>query len=200
MKSNLLKITVFALLPAGWLVFAGCAAAPQVNKTVTMDCKEGVPGGTMVESYQTAAKVIAINAATRQITFRAPDGSTNTFRAGPKFTQFESYRVGEAVKVTVARELSMFPANAIPPVAADPAAIVRATPGVQPGVLTADPQQFTATVAAVDLARREATLCLSDGRMGTFKIRQDIDLAQVKFGEKVVIRTSAAMAVLLEKP
>jgi hypothetical protein len=200
MKMNLFKIAIFTLFSTVLLAFTGCLSTPEVDKQVTNNFKEGVPGGTMVETYEMSAKVIAVNAATRQLTFTGPDGSTNTFYAGPSFKQFETYRVGDEVKVAMARELSMYLGHEIPTTVADPAAIVSAKPGVQPGVLTAATVQITGTVVAVNISRQEATLHLSDGRTITFKIRKDIDLTQVKLGAEVVIRTAAAMAVLPEKP
>jgi hypothetical protein len=48
----------------------------------------------------------------------------------------------------------------------------------------------------------EFTLKLSvRGRAsGTFKVRKDVDLAQVKPGVKVFIRIASAAAIMLEKP
>jgi len=199
MKTSLPGLPTAFLLPIA-LLFVGCVSTPIVDKTVVATYKEGLPGGTYLETYQTSAKVVAINAVTREMTFTAPDRSTNTFRAGPRFASFGSYHVGDEVKVTVARELAMFPGGEIPPTTNSPAAIVRAAPGTQPGVLVADTQEITAKVLAVHPRRQSATLGLSDGRTVTFSVRKDIDLAQVKIGEAVAIRTSAAMAVLLEKP
>jgi hypothetical protein len=67
-------------------------------------------------------------------------------------------------------------------------------------VLTAAPRQLTATVSAVDPEKHMATLQMADGTSGTFNVRPDVDLTQVKLGSEVVIRTSSAMAVMLEKP
>ena len=196
MKLNLLKRVTLALLPALSLVLAGCSST---GKTTTVAFKTGVPGGTIVQTYQTTAMVAAIDSATRQVTFVASDGSSNTFTAGPKIV-LDQIQTGEAVKVTVARELVVFMnANDVPP-APRVADVVRSAPDVEPGVLTAASVKLTATVAAVDLLKREVTLNISDGRTGTFKIRKDVDLAPVKLGTEVFIRTTTAAAILMEKP
>jgi hypothetical protein len=188
--------SVFAI--TGWL--AGCTAARPQNKTVTASYQSGVPGGSYVETYQTAATLTDINPATRQMSFKAPDGSTNSFRAGPKFQSFNSYQVGDTVNVTVARELVTWFAPEAPPAATDVAELVRNQPGVKPGVLTAPTIELAATLLASEPQKHEATLRLSDGRVVTFQVRKDIDLTTVKIGTTGIIRTSAAMAVMMDKP
>ncbi len=199
MKPDLIKLATRALLPAAWLILAGCSSAPTVDKITTTAYKEGVPGGALSQTYQTTATVSAIDPVTRQVTLVAPDASQNTFLAGPEFA-LDQIRAGDEVKVAVARELVMYmnPEN-VPPTT-NPADLVSATPGVRPGVLMADPVELTATVEAVDLAKHEATLQISDGRHGTFKIRPDVDLTSVKPGAKVFIRTTTAVAIMLDKP
>jgi len=100
----------------------------------------------------------------------------------------------------VARELVVYLNPNDVPATTSPAAMVRATPGVRPGVLMADTVELTAKVESVDLPKHEATLHISDGRSGTFKVRKDVDLTLVKPGAKVFIRTRAAAAIMLEKP
>jgi carbon monoxide dehydrogenase subunit G len=199
MKPDLIKLSTLALLPVAWLILTGCSATTKVDKTTTTAFKEGVPGGTLAQTYQTTASVTAITPATRQVTLVAPDGSQNTFKAGPKVV-LDQIKAGDEVKVTVARELVVYLNPNDVPAMTSPAAIVRATPGVRPGVLMADTVELTATVEAVDLPKHEATLHISDGRSGTFKVRKDVDLTQVKPGAKVFIRTQAAAAIMLEKP
>jgi len=196
MKLNLLKMAGLALVPVAWLIVAGCAST---GKTTTVAFKTGVPGGTIVQTYQTTATVAAIDPATRQVTFVAPDGSRNTFTAGPKM-MLDQIKSGDTVKVTVARELVVFMNENDMPPAPPVTETVRSAPGVEPGVLTSAPVKLTGTVTAVDLPKREVTLKISDGRTGTFKIRKDVELAPVKLGTEVFIRTTTAAAILLEKP
>jgi ABC-type transport system substrate-binding protein len=195
-KSLTKTMTSLALLPVALLVLAGCTAP---KKTTTVAFKPGVPGGTMLQTYQTTATVSAIDPVTRQVVFLAPDGSSNTFTAGPKIA-IHQIKAGDAVKITVARELIIYLDEREIPPAPKVGDVVRSAPGVEPGVLTAAAVKLTATVAAVDLPKREVTLNISDGRTGTFKLRQDVDLTGVKLGTEVFIRTMTAAAILLEKP
>jgi len=196
MKINSLKMASLVLLPVALLMIAGCASPA---KTTIVAYKAGVPGGTIVETYQTAATVSALNPATRQVTFVAPDGTSNAFTAGPKII-LDRIKPGDTVKVTVARELVVFLNENDVPSAPNVVEVVKSAPGVAPGVLTSAPVKLTATVASVNLPKREVTLNISDGRTGTFKIRKDVDLAGVQLGTEVFIRITTAAAILMEKP
>jgi Cu/Ag efflux protein CusF len=199
MKSDLLKLSALALLPVAWLILTGCSSTATVSKTTTTVYKPGVPGGTLSQTYETTATISVIDPATRRVTLTAPDASQNTFMAGPR-VDLDQIKAGDEVKVTVARELVIYLNSKDVPATTSPADMVSATPGVRPGVLMADPVELTATVEAVDLAKHEATLHISDGRSGTFKVRPDVDLTQVKPGAKVFIRTLTAVAIMVEKP
>lgn len=196
---SLIKLSTLVLLPVAWLILTGCSSTTKVDKTTTTTFQEGVPGGTLTQTYQTTARVTALDPVTRQVTLLAPDGSRNIFKAGPKAV-LDQIKPGDEVKVTVARELVVYLNPNDVPATTGPAAIVRATPGVRPGVLMADMVELTATVESVDLSKHEATLHISDGRSGTFKVRQDVDLTQMKPGAKVFIRIKTAAAIMLEKP
>jgi hypothetical protein len=200
MKSFLLNVSVLAWLPVVLLATAGCESVSKDNQTIVVQFNKGVPGGTAVETFQTSARVIALDAAAREVTFVGADDSTNTYRAGPQVLNFASYQVGTKVKVVVAHELEMSLDTNDPPTVSGAEAAVAAMPGIVPGIWTAEPKQFTAQVTAVNPLKREATLHISDGRTATFKVRPDIDLTKVNIGAECLIRITSALAVLQEKP
>lgn len=72
--------------------------------------------------------------------------------------------------------------------------------GARPGAAVKQTMQVTGTVTKIDGKRRTVTLRFSDGSSGRFAVRDDIDLAKHKVGEKVVIRVKEAFAVKMEKP
>jgi len=193
-----LSWAIFVLSLAGGL--AGCAASKPQNKVVTASYVPGVPGGSYTETYQTEARVVAIDAVARKMVFQAPDRSTNTFQAGPEFQDFDSYKVGDKIQVVVARELVTWFAPETPPAVNDVSTLVRDQPGTKAGVLTAPTIELTAELLSVAPQKHEATLRLSDGRVVTFNVRKDIDLTEAQIGTIGLIRTSAAMAVLRKKP
>jgi hypothetical protein len=200
MKSTALKLFLSISLIAVLVGLSSCSSQSGVKKNITSDFKPGSPGGSYLETYQTTATLTAINPSSREMSFTAPDGSTNTFIAGPKFLSFDSYHIGDEVKVTVARQLVAWFAPETPPASTDVAAVVRNQPGVKPGVLRAPTTEVAATVLSVDPDKQEATVSLSNGRTAVFKVRPDIDLTKVKIGTTGIIRASSAMAVMMEKP
>jgi Cu/Ag efflux protein CusF len=168
---------------------------------MTAAFQEGVPGGVMVGTYQETATVTAIDAASRKVTLVGPDGSKTVFKAGPEVINFDQMRVGDQVKATVVEQLVVFLREEGMPSSDGQATTVALAPkGVKPGVLMADTVEVTATVKSIDLNRHKATLEFPGGKSKTFPVRPDVDLTKVRLGEEVVIRTTEAMAIVVEKP
>jgi hypothetical protein len=194
MKRRQLTVVAFALLPAVLLGFVSCSSPSRVEKTSTFNYREGVAGGTLIETYKLTATVVGVDAANRRVTLVASDGSQNTFTAGPGFTGFDQLRVGDAVHATVTRQLVVFLRKDGLPLS-DGATAAKAPKGAQSAVLRADTVQRVAKVTAIDRKRRQATIELADGTSRTFAIRKDVDLQRAEPGEEVVIRTSSAVVL-----
>ena len=168
---------------------------------MTAAFQEGVPGGVMVGTYQTTVTVTAIDAAGRKVTLVSPDGTKTTFKAGPEVINFDQIRIGDQVKATVVEQLVVFVRkNGMPPSDGQATAVALAPKGAKPGVLMADTVEVTAKVKSIDLKRHKATLQFPDGKSKSFAVRPDVDLTKVKLGEEVVIRTTEALAIVVEKP
>ena len=192
---------VLAVVPAALLTFTSCATSPKVEKVTTTAYREGVPGGTLVETYKITATVTAVDAGTRKVTLVAPDGSRNTFTAGSHYRNFDQLRVGDAVQATVTRELVVLPGqNGVPPNDDHSAALPVVPAGEPSGVLKADTVQRSAKVGAIDQKGRQVTLQFQDGTSKTFPVRKDVDMKRMKVGEDVVIRTTSAVVLSQEKP
>ena len=190
-----------AVLAATPIVFGSCSSEPKVEKTSTVAYREGVPGGTLVERYQITATVSAIDAGSRKVTLTAPDESRNTFTAAPTDRTFDQLRVGDPVRATVTRQLVIFLRRDGAPLSNGPAIAADLAPdAANSDVLKSDTVQRTATVAAVDPKRRRATLRFADGTSRSFPVRKDVELQGVKLGEEVVIRTTSAVVLTVEKP
>ena len=190
-----------AVLPALLLALTSCASAPKVEKTSTVAYREGVPGGTLVEAYKIVARVTRIDAASRKVTLAAPDGSRNTFTAGPGDRVFDQLRAGDRAQALVTRQLVVLLSknNAAPE--EGPVLPPVLTPADdKAGVMRSDTLQRAARIGAVDRERRQATLKFPDGTSKTFAIREDVDPRRVKAGAEVVIRTSSSVVLTPEKP
>jgi hypothetical protein len=64
------------------------------------------PAGVVVETTETAAKVVAVDANKHKITFELPDGTTRTVKAGKK-VDISAVRVGEDVTVQLGEGLAI---------------------------------------------------------------------------------------------
>jgi hypothetical protein len=155
----------------------------------------------MVDTYQTTATVTGIDAPTRHVTLVTPDGRKGNVKCGPNVVNFDQIRIGDQVKATVTEELAVYMAKDAPPSSDGSAALIALTPkGAKPGGVIASTVQITAKVTAIDLKKHKATLQFPDGSSKTFTVRQDIDLTQRQVGEEVVIRSTEAVAISVEKP
>lgn len=200
MKKTLLKLTTLSLVPAGFLALAACKATAG-EATTFVAAQKGVPGGVIVESYETSATVTAIDAEKRKVTLVTPDGTKSTFKAGPEVVNFNQIQVGDQVKAVVAEQLVVVvrkPGDAAAD--AEGTAVGLAPKGAKPGMFMADTVQVDAKVTAIDLKNRKATLEFPDGKSKTFKVRDDVDLTKVALNDNVVIRVTEAMAIKVVKP
>ena len=207
-KSITPKFTALALLPAAVLALTSCSSTePQAEPPAAMGASRtavfepGVPGGVLIEKFKETATVTAIDPATRKVTLVKTDGTQASFIAGPEVANFAQIQVGDQVKATVTEELMMFVPRPGESTGAGAASVVALVPlGEKPGGVMADTVEFTAKVTAVSLWHHTATLQLPDGSSKTVKVRPDVTLTKETVGTEVVIRTTEAVAISVEKP
>jgi hypothetical protein len=163
--------------------------------------KEGVPGGAVVQTYDLKAEVISIDKATRKVTLMDAAGVKTTVKAGPEVINFDQIRVGDQLKITAAQEL-VVSVTAEGETASDGGAqvVALAPKGTKPGAIMAETTRVTAKVTALDAEHHTATLQFEDGSTRTVAVRPDVDLSKRKVGDKVVIRTTEALAIQVLKP
>jgi hypothetical protein len=201
MKHKALQLTLLTITPMALLALTSCSSTPKAEPTTVIAAQPGVPGGTVVETYQGTATVTAIDAEKRKVTLVTPDGRKETFTAGPEVVNFPQIKVGDQVKATLTEALVVFMATDAPPQPQGEAAVVAFAPvGAKPGALMANTVQIKAKVTAIDLEHRKATLQFPDGTSHKVTVRKDVDLTKRSVGEEVVIRTTDALAITVEKP
>jgi hypothetical protein len=66
----------------------------------------GKPGGVIVDTTETTAKVIAVDANKRKVTFQLPDGTTRTVKAG-KQVDISAVRIGDNLTVQLTEGLAI---------------------------------------------------------------------------------------------
>jgi len=161
---------------------------------------EGVPGGSIVATYELTATVAAMDKAARKLTLVDANGIKTTVKVGPEAINFDQIRVGDRLQITAAQELVVSVAGPGESPADGGAQVVALAPkGAKPGGLMAETTQVTARVTALDVARHQATLQFEDGTTRTVAVRPDVDLSKRKVGDQVVIRLTAALAISVKK-
>ena len=197
---NAIIAAALLLLPAALLILTSCASSPKVQKVSTTAYHEGEPGGTLVETYKITVNVAEIDPASRKVTLVAADGTRDSFTALPSDRTFDQLKVGDQVQATVTRQLVVFlrrngaALNSAPMIAAGLAPAIAG-----PDVLTSGTVQRVAKVGVVDRKHHQATLDFMDGTSQRFNVRRDVNLEQMHPGEQVIIRTTAAVVLTLEK-
>lgn len=201
MKSIISKITALALLPAAVIALTSCSSTPTFETTSAASFQQGVPGGVVVETHKLTATVTGIDAANRKVTLVNPDGKKATIKCRPEVINFDQIHVGDQLNLTVTEEIVVSMAtDAAPPGDGAVTVVTLAPKGAKPGAVTASTEQVTATVAAINLKQHKATLLFPDGTSKTFKVRKDVDLTKQTVDAEVVIRTTEAVAISIEKP
>lgn len=195
-----MKTPSFLILSAALVAAVSCTTIkPQTD--ISTKFKPGVPGGEVVQTSIITAAVAGIDAAKRRIALVTPDGKKFTVKAGPEVVNFDQIRIGDRLLITFTEEIVIRMAKPGEETKDGAAAVVGlAAESSKPGVMTAETVQVTATVTAIDLKKRKATLQFADGSSKKVAVRQDVDLSRLKVGEKVVIRVTGVFAILVEKP
>ncbi len=166
-------------------------------------------GGWAAEppSWQTSslveetATVVAVDQSTRMVTLKGPKGNSVTFKAGEEVRNLAQVKVGDEVRfgyyesldVRVLKEGEAFPTSG------DSSAMVRAKPGEKPAGIVGTETSVNASITAIDLAAKTATLKGEDGKSVTVTPRDPKNLEKVKVGDRLVITYTEAVAVKVEK-
>jgi hypothetical protein len=202
-NSNALNLASLVLVPAALQTFTACSSPSKPPPPVTsssVSYKEGVPGGTVVNTIVVSARVTAIDQATRQATLMDSDGKKFTVTAPPEAVNFDQIHTGDQVKATLTEELVVYLGDENSPSDDAAAAVVAVSPkGGKPGGFAAGTILVTGTITALDAKNHTATLRFADGSSRTFPVRSDVDLGHGKVGDRVKFRVTKMLAIDLEK-
>ncbi|NJM54698.1 MAG: copper-binding protein [Verrucomicrobiae bacterium] len=160
---------------------------------------EGTVGGVFVETLEISAKIAAIDKASRKVTLISEDGIKQVVKVGPEVINFDQIRVGDQLKVELTEEL-VVQIGGKDDVSGGAALVALAPKGAKPGGLVAEAVQVIGTITAIDTDGRTAMLKFEDGTTKTFPVRDDVDLAGRKVGDKVVFRVTEVIATSVVKP
>jgi len=196
---SFVRIALLVSAAAAVSVFAQEGPVDAVE-TINISAEEGVPGGAVVSTLEVEATVIEIDQEARTAVLQTPSGATMPVAVGPEAINFDQITVGDKVRAIVTEQLviKMAAEDSAKDDGAAATAIL-APKGAMPGAIVAETIRMTATVTAIDIEARSATLQFEDGSTKTVSVRPDIDLSQRKVGEKVAFEMSQMVALSVEK-
>jgi hypothetical protein len=175
------------------------AAVAQEKAGPTADAK---PGVVVADLTEVTATVDAVDYHKRLVTLTGPRGNTVTVKAGPQVRNLDQVKVGDQLVVQHYESVALFVRKSgEPPAATEVAAVALAPKGQEPGGVAVDTVELTATVEAIDYAKRTVTLRGPEGKTKTLKVDPSVErFPQVKMGDEVVVRHTEALAISVGKP
>ncbi len=143
------------------------------------------------------ATITAINPATREITFKGPEGNSVTLVATEAVKRFNELKVGDQVKITYTESLAARIAK--PGEAATSAAgeMGRST-GPKPGGAAKAEVTVVVTLENVDPKVPSVTFKTANGEMHTVHVRHAKNLEGYKAGDKVALTYTESLAIDVE--
>lgn len=149
-----------------------------------------------VAVVEATATVMAINASTRTVTLKGPQGRTLDVVCGDEVKNFAQIRVGDQVKVTYQEALTLELKKTRAPLdATGAAAIVSAPPGSKPAGAAGREITILADVVAVDPKKSIISLKGPAGNVVDLKVQNPDQFKVVKKGDQVEAVYSQALAV-----
>ena len=155
---------------------------------------------TVTSQMKTETAVVeAIDAPTRTVTLKKPDGTYATITAGPDIKRFDEIKVGDKVN---ARYYENVVIRVKQPGESEVVSGVKGTTGseqVLPGGTRAKQVTVTATITAIDPNAPSITFTGPNGWAYSSKVQDTAALAKVKVGDKVDIVWTEAVLVSVER-
>jgi Cu/Ag efflux protein CusF len=157
----------------------------------------GVAGAA--QTVKITATITAIDAATRAVTLKGPQGKEMTITAGPEVKNFAQMKVGDQVNAEYveALTLELKKGSTAPVGRTDQAAAGAAKPGELPAGMVGRQVTITAEVVGVDPATQTVTL-RGPQRTVELKVRDPAQFKLVAKGDRVEATYTEAVAIAVE--
>jgi len=152
------------------------------------------------ETVTVTATVEAIDAATRTLTLKGPEGNYVDVEAGPDVKRFGEIKVGDKITAKYYENVVLRlqqPGEKAKNSEAD--ALTRGA-GAKPGGTLANQRTITATITEIDHKVPSITFTGPNNWKYSSKVQDKAALAKVKVGDKVDITWTAALLLSLESP
>jgi hypothetical protein len=188
--------TPLATLGFAFILALALPAAAQTGGAVVAK-GPGVAGAA--ETVELTATITAIDAATRSVTLKGPQGKELTLAVGPEAKNFAQLKVGDQVKVKYVEALTLeLKKGSTAPVArTDTAGAGAAKPGARPGGMVGRQVTVMAEVVDLDPAKRMMTL-RGPQRTVELKVSDPEQFKLIAKGDRVEVTYTEALALAVE--
>jgi hypothetical protein len=183
-------------------VVATAVASAAVAQEKTGPTADAKPGVVVADVTELTATVDAVDYHKRLVTLTGPRGNTVTVKAGSQVKNLDQVKVGDLLVVQHYESVALFVRKSgEPPAATEVVAVALAPKGQEPGGVVVDTVELTATVEAINYAKRTVTLRGPEGKIQTIKMDPGMErFREIKTGDEVVVRHTEALAVSVGKP
>ena len=158
-----------------------------------------VPGRLITSAVQKMAIVESVNKETREIKVIDASGQRSSFVAGDMVANFDQIEPRDRIVVEQLESVAVFVAPAGTPALGDASTVELAPLGDKPGMKAVDTFMVSATVEALNVTDRTATIRDEDGTVRTIRVSDDVPLELVKVGDEVRLRITQAIAISVRK-
>ena len=185
-----------AVVGFGVAVAGASLASAQTGATI-VGKGPGVAGAA--QTVKVTATITAIDAATRAVTLKGPQGKEITITAGPEVKNFAQMKVGDQVNAEYVEALTLELKKGSTALVGrtDQAAAGAAKPGERPAGLVGRQVTITAEVVGVDPATQTVTL-RGPQRTVELKVPDPAQFKLVAKGDRVEATYTEAVAIAVE--
>ena len=178
------------------VAIAALASTPALAQTGAAVVGKGPGVAGAAQTVRIGATITAIDAATRAVTLRGPQGREVVVTAGPEVRNFAQMKVGDKVDVeyveALTLELKKGGGGAV--ARTETAGAAGAKPGTAPAGLAGRQVRVVADVVAIDQATQTVTL-KGPQRTVDLKVRDPKQLALIAKGDQVEATYTEAVAI-----
>lgn len=158
-------------------------------------------GGAVGQVVSLTATVEAIDAKNRTVTLKGPGGQVVDIEAGKEAKNFDQIKVGDKVQVDYYESVALFLGKPGEKPSEDTTTAVHgAEKGQTPGAVAVSTTEVTATIQAIDKAKRTVTLKNPNGVSETVAVPAEMkNFDSLKVGDSVHARFTQALAMAIKK-
>ncbi len=182
---------LFVILAA--VVVSGLPAANAETEIVQK------PAKVVTATVRSMAIVEAVNKETRELKLINASGDRFTIVADEAVRNFDQIEPRDRIVIEYLESVIVLAVPADMPTLPDAAALEVAPLGEKPGIAGVKTFVIKATVEAINVSDRIATVRYEDGNVTSVKVADGVDLETVDVGDEVRLRVTQAMAISVVK-